>query len=61
MLRKKGRFLQEGVPRGKVKSFRDWTGTGTTFPGVKRDLYIYTPQQLSAGSDQLQPPSPLQK
>jgi hypothetical protein len=44
-------FPAEGVPRGKVKSFRDWTGTGTTFPGVKRDLYIYTPQQLSADTD----------
>ena len=35
-------FPGEDVPRGTVRSYRDWTGA-RVFKGTTRDLWIYTP------------------
>ena len=39
------------VRRGSVKSFRDWvskSGSDGVYPGIKRDFYVYLPQQLTS-------------
>ena len=44
-------YPEDGVPRGPIASFRDWSGA-RVFPGTTRDVRIYTP----AGFDPNGPP-----
>lgn len=41
-------YVVEGVPQGRVRSFRDWDGA-KVYPGTLRDLWIYTPAGFDPG------------
>ncbi len=43
-------YVTEGVPNGKVKSFRDWSGS-RVFPDTQRDMWVHTPDQFDPKGD----------